>query len=71
MCVSVFAYLCLLGLRNSCVGRSKLLGRLPVAYLVCNGSPPVAPAPSLMTFREVETLFHGEESGGGINMCVC
>ncbi len=32
--------------------------RLPVAYLICNGSLPVAGNPSLMTFREIETLFH-------------
>ena len=32
--------------------------RLPVAHMVCNQSPPVDGAPSLMTFREVETLFH-------------
>jgi oligopeptidase A len=32
--------------------------RLPVAYVVCNGSPPVDGRPSLMTFGEVETLFH-------------
>jgi oligopeptidase A len=32
--------------------------RLPIAYVVCNQSPPVDGAPSLMTFREVETLFH-------------
>ena len=30
-----------------------------MAYLVCNQSPPGADGtPSLMTFREVETLFH-------------
>jgi oligopeptidase A len=32
--------------------------KLPVAYLVCNGSPPVDGKPSLLTFREAETLFH-------------
>ena len=37
--------------------------RLPVAHMVCNQSPPVTNAdgsvtPSLMTFDEVETLFH-------------
>ncbi|GBG65612.1 hypothetical protein CBR_g51495 [Chara braunii] len=46
------------------VGRSRLLAlpnesvRLPVAHVVCNQSPPVGDKPSLMTFREVETLFH-------------
>jgi oligopeptidase A len=49
---------------NEVVGRSRLFApegrrsRLPVAYLVCNGSPPVDGKPSLMTFREIETLFH-------------
>jgi oligopeptidase A len=38
--------------------------RLPVAYLVCNQTPPVGTTPSLMTFREVETLFH--EFGHGL-----
>ncbi|MBT9314170.1 M3 family metallopeptidase [Leptothoe spongobia] len=38
--------------------------RLPVAYLVCNQSPPIDDQPSLMTFREVETLFH--EFGHGL-----
>ena len=38
--------------------------RLPVAYLVCNMTPPVGDKPSLMTFREVETLFH--EFGHGL-----
>lgn len=47
-----------------CLGRSKALGRKPVAYLTCNGSPPVGDKPSLMTFREVETLFH--EFGHGL-----
>ena len=47
-----------------CVGKSKVLNRKPVAYLTCNGSPPVGDNPSLMTFREVETLFH--EFGHGL-----
>lgn len=38
--------------------------RLPVAHLICNGTPPVGDTPSLMTFREVETLFH--EFGHGL-----
>ena len=37
---------------------------LPVAYLICNQSPPVGDTPSLMTFGEVETLFH--EFGHGL-----
>jgi len=47
-----------------CLGKSKVLQRIPVAYLTCNGSPPVGQQPSLMTFREVETLFH--EFGHGL-----
>ncbi len=38
--------------------------RLPVAYLVCNQTAPIGDTPSLMTFREVETLFH--EFGHGL-----
>jgi len=38
--------------------------RLPVAHLVCNSTPPADGVPSLMTFREVETLFH--EFGHGL-----
>ena len=37
---------------------------LPVAYLVCNQTPPIADKPSLMSFEEVETLFH--EFGHGL-----
>lgn len=49
---------------NTCVSRSKLLApegtdvRLPIAYIVCNQTPPVGETPSLMTFGEVTTLFH-------------
>ncbi|MAE29353.1 MAG: M3 family metallopeptidase [Planctomycetota bacterium] len=31
---------------------------LPSAYVICNQTPPVGEQPSLMLFREVETLFH-------------
>lgn len=47
-----------------CLGRSKALNTKPVAYLTCNGSPPVGDKPSLMTFSEAETLFH--EFGHGL-----
>lgn len=47
-----------------CVGKSKVMDTKPVAYLTCNGSPPVGDKPSLMTFREIETLFH--ETGHGL-----
>lgn len=56
---------------NACVDRSRWLGpddrngiRIPVAYLICNQSPPLGEHPSLMTFREVETIFH--EFGHGL-----
>ncbi len=49
-----------------CIARSADCSelRLPVAHLICNGTPPVGDTPSLMTFREVETLFH--EFGHGL-----
>ena len=51
---------------DDCITRRRQADgvRLPVAYLCCNGSPPVDGKPSLMTFREVETLFH--EFGHGL-----
>jgi oligopeptidase A len=56
---------------DDCISRAKLTEagistvRLPVAYLVCNQTPPIDGKPSLMTFNEVETLFH--EFGHGLH----
>ncbi|TAE56212.1 MAG: M3 family peptidase [Nostocales cyanobacterium] len=56
---------------DACIHRGKVLEqgittvRLPVAYLICNQTPPVDDKPSLMTFDEVETLFH--EFGHGLH----
>lgn len=51
---------------DDCLGRRKIGDRvqLPVAHLVCNQTPPHGDTPSLMSFREVETLFH--EMGHGL-----
>ena len=52
---------------DDCLGRSVSADGstvLPVAYLICNQTPPVEDAPSLMSFDEVETLFH--EFGHGL-----
>jgi oligopeptidase A len=54
-----------------CINRGKIKEngvtsiRLPVAYLICNQTPPIDGKPSLMTFYEVETLFH--EFGHGLH----
>ena len=40
-----------------CLGKSRVLDRKPVAYLTCNGSPPVEGKPSLMTFSEATSPF--------------
>ncbi|MBF2016748.1 MAG: M3 family metallopeptidase [Rivularia sp. T60_A2020_040] len=55
---------------DTCLNRRKITEngntdiQLPVAYLICNQTPPVDGKPSLMTFNEVETLFH--EFGHGL-----
>lgn len=40
------------------VGQSKLLGTKPVIYNVCNYPKPAQGAPALLSYDEVETLFH-------------
>ncbi len=57
---------------DECISRAKIteesgttMTRMPVAYLVCNQTPPIDSKPSLMTFSEVETLFH--EFGHGLH----
>eukprot|EP00112_Aurelia_sp_Birch-Aquarium-sp1_P006643 Seg1729.7 transcript_id=Seg1729.7/GoldUCD/mRNA.D3Y31 product="putative cytosolic oligopeptidase A" protein_id=Seg1729.7/GoldUCD/D3Y31 len=49
---------------DSAISRSDHLNRKPIAYLVCNQSPPNGDKPALMTFGEVNTLFH--EFGHGL-----
>jgi oligopeptidase A len=49
---------------GECLGRSGQRLPVPVAYLVCNQTPPVEGRPALMSFDEVVTLFH--EFGHGL-----
>ncbi|CAL9064167.1 unnamed protein product [Musa banksii] len=44
--------------RSYVLARDGAPVRLPIAHMVCNQTPPVGDKPSLMTFREVETVFH-------------
>ena len=51
---------------DTCLDRRNIDRQLqtPVVHLCCNGTPPTGDIPSLMSFREVETLFH--EFGHGL-----
>lgn len=52
---------------NSAQDRSVTSGevRLPIAYIICNFTKPVGEKPSLLTFDDVQTLFH--EMGHGLH----
>lgn len=45
---------------DTCLNRTYVNGelQLPIAYIVCNSTPPIGEAPPLLTFGELITLFH-------------
>jgi peptidyl-dipeptidase Dcp len=50
---------------SNMVGQSKLLGTKPVIYNVCNFTEPAPGQPALISFDDVNTLFH--EFGHGLH----